>query len=76
MRSRAERCPATVIQSGPDFIAGSRAHSHAGKPGAIVAAKIKQQVRSTAQGNVFQSAPSIVTSIMEENVDLRMPGVV
>lgn len=74
MRSRAERCPATVIQSGPDFIAGSRAHSHAGKPGAIVAAKIKQQVRSTAQGNVFQSAPSIVTSIMEENVDLRMPG--
>lgn len=44
VRSRAERCPATVIQSGPDFIAGSRAHSHAGKPGAIVAAKIKQQV--------------------------------
>lgn len=44
MRSRAERCPATVIQSGPDFIAGTRAHSHAGKPGAIVAAKIKQQV--------------------------------
>lgn len=44
MRSRAERCPATVIQSGPDFIPGTRAHSHAGKPGAIVAAKIKQQV--------------------------------
>lgn len=44
VRNRAERCPATVIQSGPDFEAGSIAHRHAGKHGAIVVAKIKQQV--------------------------------
>ena len=70
VRSKNRRCPATVIQCGDEYRAGSQHHDHAGDPGVLLGTKVRVAVREKATTIKDQGAHQIVEQIMQ---DLRRP---
>ncbi|XP_065928228.1 uncharacterized protein [Magallana gigas] len=73
VRPKEDRCKATIIQKGNNFLPGHQLHNHPAKPGSHIAAVITRDVKKQAKANIFRAARTIVEEIMVENCDLREP---
>ncbi|KAJ8309881.1 hypothetical protein KUTeg_011746, partial [Tegillarca granosa] len=74
VRSKTNRCPATVIQKGESFQTGRHQHNHNSNPGAITNLKIVSQVKTAAITNVLRSSLDIVQEALVNNSDLSAPS--
>ena len=60
IRSKAVRCPASVVQTGNQYTRGIHCHLHQARPGGDTALEIVATVNNNARDNMFQSAAAIV----------------
>ena len=70
-RSSKINCPATVRETGDEWIPG-RDHTHEPTPGGSVAASIIATAKIQAKNNPFQSAQEIANDLVHENVPPNM----
>uniref|UniRef100_K1QFE7 FLYWCH-type domain-containing protein n=1 Tax=Magallana gigas TaxID=29159 RepID=K1QFE7_MAGGI len=71
VRPKEDRCKATIIQKGNNFLPGHQLHNHPAKTGSHIAAVITRDVKKQAKANIFRAARTIVEEIMVENCDLK-----
>ncbi|KAG1675535.1 hypothetical protein GQR58_014656 [Nymphon striatum] len=71
-----EPCSATVKQVGGTFTMGPKLHNHPAKPGILTAVKIKAEIKSVANLELYESAESIVKKVTDRynNADAPSPS--
>ncbi|KAG1654742.1 hypothetical protein GQR58_024829 [Nymphon striatum] len=69
-----EPCSATVKQVGDTFTIGPKLHNHPAKPGILTAVKIKAEIKSAANQELYDSAESIVKKVTDRYNDADAPS--
>ena len=67
VRSKANRCPATVIKKGYNFKSGSSDHNHAGVPSALLHTKVRVDVKTKAKEDTESSASALAEEIIQDH---------